>query len=89
MFELAVAAFRPGQVPPVLFELPDEVTNFHVGIIGACSVRWKPHNVGVDAAARFNSSIAAPIILRKTLLIERVTTLLAMMRNLRHEKQSS
>jgi hypothetical protein len=48
MFELAVTALCPRQVPPILFELPDEVTNLHVRIIGARSEKWKPHNLIVD-----------------------------------------
>lgn len=45
MFELPMTAFRSSQIPPVLFELLDEVANFHARIISNLSEEWKPHNV--------------------------------------------
>jgi hypothetical protein len=45
MFELSVAAFRPSQIPTIVFQQPNEVSDFHARIIKASSVKGKPHNI--------------------------------------------
>jgi hypothetical protein len=44
MFELTVATLRPGKIPAVVFEQPDEVSHFHARIIKRFSGNRKPHN---------------------------------------------